>query len=89
MTLRRLIPVVVLSTVPAAQDDRIEWLAKSAQPIRTIDPADSDFADLQFLKRVIGNARVVQLGAGWSVSCMPRWASTFSHGKAASSIARR
>jgi erythromycin esterase len=41
---------------------KIEWLKKNAIPIRTIDPADDDFADLQPLKKVIGDARVVQLG---------------------------
>ncbi len=37
-------------------------LLKNALPIRSIDPADDDFADLMPLKRMIGDARVVQLG---------------------------
>jgi erythromycin esterase len=41
---------------------KVEWLKKNAIPIRTIDPADDDFADLQPLKKIIGDARVVQLG---------------------------
>lgn len=41
---------------------RTDWLKKNALMIRTIDPADDDFADLQPLKQMIGDARVVQLG---------------------------
>lgn len=48
---------------PRSEDaTKIEWLKKNAIPIRTIDPADDDFADLMPLKKVIGDARVVQLG---------------------------
>src|SRR5262245_16573058 len=48
---------------PRAEDaPKIDWLKKNATPIRTIDPADDDFADLQPLKKIIGDARVVQLG---------------------------
>src|SRR5687767_13577809 len=39
-----------------------KWLATHSVPVRSIDPDDDDFSDLQFLKRTIGNARVVQLG---------------------------
>lgn len=31
-------------------------------PIRSIDPADTDFADLEGLKAAVGNARIVMLG---------------------------
>lgn len=37
-------------------------LAVAAAPIRSIDPGDGDFRDLQPLAAAIGNARVVQLG---------------------------
>jgi erythromycin esterase len=41
---------------------RVRWLADNSFPVRSIDPEDADFSDLQFLKTIIGNARVVQLG---------------------------
>jgi erythromycin esterase len=48
---------------PRAEDaPKVEWLLKHALPIRSIDPADDDFSDLTPLKRIIGDARVVQLG---------------------------
>lgn len=39
-----------------------EWLAANARPIRSVDPADEDFSDLEPLAAAIGEARVVQLG---------------------------
>ncbi|HEX7182504.1 MAG TPA: erythromycin esterase family protein [Thermoanaerobaculia bacterium] len=42
--------------------DRVRWLADHSLPIRSIDPKDEDFSDLQPLVSRIGNARVVQLG---------------------------
>jgi erythromycin esterase len=45
-----------------AQEARVAWLKKHAIPLRSIDPADEDFADLEPLRKVIGDARVVQLG---------------------------
>lgn len=48
---------------PRAEDaPKVEWLLKNALPIRSIDPADDDFSDLMPLKKIIGDARVVQLG---------------------------
>jgi hypothetical protein len=48
---------------PRSEDTpKIAWLQKNSIPIRTIDPADDDFADLVPLKKVIGGARIVQLG---------------------------
>lgn len=41
---------------------RVKWLADNSFPIRSINPEDGNFNDLQFLKRNIGQARVVQLG---------------------------
>jgi erythromycin esterase len=43
-------------------DPRVAWLAAHAIPLRSISPADSGFADLQPLKQVIGDARIVMLG---------------------------
>ena len=38
------------------------WIAQHAIAIRSIDPEDEDFSDLEFMIDVIGDARVVQLG---------------------------
>jgi erythromycin esterase len=42
--------------------DPIAWLAAHAIPLRSISPADTSFADLQPLKQVIGDARILMLG---------------------------
>lgn len=39
-----------------------DWLAAHAIPVRTIDPLDEDFSDLEPLAAAIGAARVIQLG---------------------------
>lgn len=63
--------VVFLAAVVAAQgpaapdlssDPRVRWLEKEAVKIRTVDPADEDFRDLQPLKKAIGDAQIVMLG---------------------------
>lgn len=43
-------------------DEQVRWLAEHSVAVRSIDPADQDFSDLQPLKQAIGKARVVQLG---------------------------
>lgn len=53
------------------------WLARHVVPIRTIDPNENDFSDLEPLTDAIGTARVVQLGepshgAGSSFSAKAR-----------------
>ena len=61
-------PLVIAQTgpvdpVPRPEDaPKVEWLFKNALPVRSIDPADDDFADLMPLKKMIGDARIVQLG---------------------------
>ncbi len=52
------------SPAPAdlSSDPRVRWLEKEAVKVRTVDPADGDFRDLQPLRNVIGNSRVVMLG---------------------------
>ena len=45
-----------------AKDKRVDWLAKNTVKLRTIDPEDDDFGDLDGLAKLIGDARIVQLG---------------------------
>ncbi len=47
---------------PSDSDPRVQWLSEHAVKLRTIDPADADFADLAPLKSAIGDTRVVMLG---------------------------
>ena len=57
--------LVMLNPVSVAQTENVkpvEWLKANAVPVRTIDPKDDDFSDLQPLKEMIGAARVVALG---------------------------
>jgi erythromycin esterase len=64
-----LVSIALLPPCARAQDQpapdreaRIAWLKKHAIALRSIDPADEDFTDLEPLRKVIGDARVVQLG---------------------------
>jgi len=43
-------------------DLRVSWLKKHAIPLRSIDPNDEDYTDLEPLAKVLGNVRIVQLG---------------------------
>lgn len=45
-----------------SNDHRVQWLRDNATRLRTIDPTDSDFADLAFLEDVLRDVRVVVLG---------------------------
>jgi erythromycin esterase len=47
---------------PPSREARVAWLKEHAIPLRSIDPADEDFSDLEPLRKVIGDARIVQLG---------------------------
>ena len=51
---------------PVATDlrENIAWLKRNASPIRTVDPADEDWTDLEPIGRAIGDARMVMLGEG-------------------------
>src|SRR5262245_21329495 len=44
------------------QDPRAAWLASHAIRMRTLDPADRDFSDLEPVKRLVAGARIVLLG---------------------------
>jgi erythromycin esterase len=46
----------------AERDRRIAWLEAHAAPLRSIDPADTDFSDLEAFGNAVGNARMVMLG---------------------------
>ncbi len=45
-----------------ATPEQVAWMGKAAIRLRSIDPADEDFSDLAPLKKLIGDARIVQLG---------------------------
>lgn len=46
----------------APHDELQAWINKNAVGIRSVDAADEDFRDLEFLVGVVGSAQVVQLG---------------------------
>jgi len=46
----------------ATRAARITWLQANSAPIRSIDPADADFSDLEALAQAVGDARIVMLG---------------------------
>ena len=48
------------------QDVRVGWLRDNVRRLRSINPDDSDFSDLEFLKDVLRGTRVVLLGEGES-----------------------
>lgn len=50
------------SRLRADDAERIAWLKAHAAAIRSIDPKDGDFADLEPIRRAIGDAKVVMLG---------------------------
>jgi len=43
-------------------EERVSWLSRHALRVRSIDPDDDDFSDLQPLREIMGDARVVMLG---------------------------
>ena len=49
-------------SVPVRDDNTQAWINKHAIEVRSIDPVDEDFGDLEPLMDAIGKARVVQLG---------------------------
>ena len=50
------------SRASGRSDSLPDWLAAHARAIRTVDPQDEDFADLEPVAAAIGKSRVVQLG---------------------------
>ena len=53
---------MLLSLLSCTPEQEKNWLQKSVVPIRSIDPEDDVYSDLQPLKEKIGNSRVVLLG---------------------------
>ena len=51
-----------IGAVAAKEDVRVSWLKENAIPLASIDPAAEDFKDLQPLKQLWKNVRIVQLG---------------------------
>lgn len=49
----------------AKYDFRVAWLKQHAIRLRSIDPNDEDFTDLEPLAKVLGDVRIVQLGEQW------------------------
>jgi len=63
--MRKLIAAVLcLAAMPlCAQDDsRVTWLAEHAVRVRSLDPADDDFRDLEPLRKSLEGVRIVMLG---------------------------
>jgi len=50
------------AVVPVSRENRIAFLKKAVVPVRSIDLDDQDFSDLEPLRRLIGDRRVVLLG---------------------------
>jgi erythromycin esterase len=65
-----ILPYVLLPASGAAQrtpqdlsaDPRIAWLRENVLPIRTIDPEEDDFTDLEPLRAILEDVRLVLLG---------------------------
>ncbi len=56
------LPALAEEPAPQPDPERVRWVTEHALAVRSIEPADEDFADLMPLVQVIGKARVVQLG---------------------------
>lgn len=54
--------IACTQTKVQSKTEKIVWLRENALQVRSISPSDEDFADLQPLKKIIGNARIVMLG---------------------------
>src|SRR5262249_15975594 len=59
--------VVVADDRPAEglAQERVAWLKKHAAPARSLDPADEDFADLEWIRKGMGESGIVFLGEEW------------------------
>jgi erythromycin esterase len=57
-----LLATPLLSQPAPESDPRVAWLAENATRIRTLDPSDGDFSDLEPLRAALKGTRVVMLG---------------------------
>ncbi len=56
-------PAAVAPAEAAATDDaKVAWLRDHAVPLRSIEPGDEDFSDLEPLRTALAGARIVALG---------------------------
>jgi Erythromycin esterase len=49
--------------VPSAA--RVAWLKQHVAPVRSLDPADDNFTDLEPIRKAVGDARIVFLSEEW------------------------
>jgi erythromycin esterase len=54
-------PAPAAPDAPVPEKERVAWLKKHVAPIRSIDPGDEDFSDLEPIRKAIGDARIVYL----------------------------
>jgi erythromycin esterase len=52
----------VLPALSRLDSTRIDWLRQHAAALRTVDPVDEDYSDLEAIGRAIGDARIVFVG---------------------------
>jgi erythromycin esterase len=50
------------TSTPSTDDAVVEWLRENSDQLRTLDPSDEDFSDLEPLRKIVGDARVVAIG---------------------------
>jgi erythromycin esterase len=56
------LPMLTPSAWAQSPDALQDWLGANAIPVRSVDPLDEDFSDLEPLANLIAGARVIQLG---------------------------
>ena len=55
-------PALAADDAPAVgEETRVTWLKGHVAPLRSIDPADEDFSDLDPIRKAIGDSRIVYL----------------------------
>ena len=55
-------PLNPIDDTPDSNTTRVEWLKDNVLFMRSVDPSDQEWTDLEFLKDEIGDARLVMLG---------------------------